>query len=294
MREKNSAHPYINLWFGNFFEPAFSSEEFRTEGIDRIRDMGFNSILLDSKAWQDFFDRYAGQEATQYVAAQEHMISEIQKSGLSHCFLAIYLNGDNLYPNIRYSPPVFGEEPTAPSGEPGKWYKYWSERAQASMTEHVKELYALYGKNATRVSVNGTEDRLPLCSMWDPIVAFSFDKEGISRYQTWLEERYGSIEAFNQAYGLSAESFSAITPEEYWYDENGAHASLPPLHGQSALEGRRVDPVFPLHAGKAARSGSRTLYQPCTLPMGHVLQCLLPAPFPQGARRAVGYLPERH
>ena len=90
------------------------------------------------------------------------------------------------------------------------------------MTEHVKELYALYGKNATRVSVNGTEDRLPLCSMWDPIVAFSFDKEGISRYQTWLEERYGSIEAFNQAYGLSAESFSAITPEEYWYDENGA------------------------------------------------------------------------
>ena len=222
MREKNSGNPYINLWFGNFFEPAFSSEEFRTEGIDRIRDMGFNSILLDSKAWQDFFDRYAGQEATQYVAAQEHMISEIQKSGLSHCFLAIYLKGDNLYPNIRYSPPVFGEETTAPSGEPGKWYKYWSERAQASMTEHVKELYALYGKNATRVSVNGTEDRLPLCSMWDPIVAFSFDKEGISRYQTWLEERYGSIEAFNQAYGLSAESFSAITPEEYWYDENGA------------------------------------------------------------------------
>ena len=146
MREKNSGNPYINLWFGNFFEPAFSSEEFRTEGIDRIRDMGFNSILLDSKAWQDFFDRYAGQEATQYVAAQEHMISEIQKSGLSHCFLAIYLNGDNLYPNIRYSPPVFGEETTAPSGEPGKWYKYWSERAQASMTEHVKELYALYGK----------------------------------------------------------------------------------------------------------------------------------------------------
>ena len=60
------------------------------------------------------------------MAAQEHMISEIQKSGLSHCFLAIYLNGDNLYPNIRYSPPVFGEETTAPSGEPGKWYKYLS------------------------------------------------------------------------------------------------------------------------------------------------------------------------
>ena len=261
MREKNSGNPYINLWFGNFFEPAFSSEEFRTEGIDRIRDMGFNSILLDSKAWQDFFDRYAGQEATQYVAAQEHMISEIQKSGLSHCFLAIYLNGDNLYPNIRYSPPVFGEETTAPSGEPGKWYKYWSERAQASMTEHVKELYALYGKNATRVSVNGTEDRLPLCSMWDPIVAFSFDKEGISRYQTWLEERYGSIEAFNQAYGLSAESFSAITctlltPHSIpaLYSPNGACSS--------------TSPPSPVSAGSPAGCGipAREALTPTVLP----------------------------
>lgn len=41
---------------------------------------------------------------------QEYMGQSALKHGLTYNFLVLYLNGDNLYPHIRFSPPVFGEE----------------------------------------------------------------------------------------------------------------------------------------------------------------------------------------
>lgn len=70
-------------------------------------------------------------------------------------------------------------------------------------------------------------ERKPICSMWDPIVAPSFDEEGRQRYLCWLEKRYGGeIAAFNAACDTNAESFEALTPCEYWFacrypDDNG-------------------------------------------------------------------------
>ena len=59
---------------------------------------------------------------------------------------------------------------------------------------------------------------MPICSMWDPIVAPSFDKEGRKRYLDWLEKRYnGSITKLNEAYELQVKSFDALKPEEYWF-----------------------------------------------------------------------------
>ena len=134
------SEPLMTLWFGNFYRPAYDDRAFVDQAMDSIRRMGFNAVLLDSKAWADFQARYAGEEASPYVAQQEDMMDAAARAGLCHLFLSLYLNGDNLYPNIRFSPPVYGESVTRPEGSDGRWYKYWSDRARDAQTAHVQHV----------------------------------------------------------------------------------------------------------------------------------------------------------
>lgn len=213
---KHISEPLMTLWFGNFYRPAYDDRAFVDEAMERIRRMGFNTVLLDSKAWEDFRDRYAGGEASQYVAQQEYMMHSAANAGLSHMFLSLYLNGDNLYPNIRFSPPIHGESVTLPDGTDGRWYKYWSEKARASQQAHVKGLMRLYRAGHAQITVDA-HPRLPMCSMWDPIAAPSFDAEGQNHYRSWLRQRYGTIAAFNAAYEADHADFATLQPDDYWF-----------------------------------------------------------------------------
>ena len=216
--EQKEKKPYISVWFGNFYRPAYDDREFVKEAVSLIKEWGFNSVRLDSKDWEDFRERFAGGEPSEFVAMQEFIQQELKRQGLSHEFLALYLNGDNLYPNIRFSPPVYGESVTKLNGEDGKWYRYWSDKAKACMTEHVRELLENYGDNHTLIELEGSVKK-PLCSMWDPIVAPSFDEEGRSRYLNWLSEHYDhDIRKLNQAYQTDADSFLTLKPEDYWFE----------------------------------------------------------------------------
>lgn len=134
------SEPLMTLWFGNFYRPTYDDRAFVDQAMDSIRRMGFNAVLLDSKAWADFQARYAGEEASPCVAQQEDMMNAAVRAGLCHLFLSLYLNGDNLYPNIRFSPPVYGESVTRPDGSDGRWYKYWSDRARNAQTAHVQHV----------------------------------------------------------------------------------------------------------------------------------------------------------
>lgn len=217
MIDKRTGEPYINIWFGNFYRPAYDDKQFVKESIALLKDMGFNSVLLDTKAWEDFKERCEGGEASQYVSMQEYMQQELQDLGMSHEFLALYLNGDNLYPNIRFSPPIYGESVTDQNGEDGKWYRYWSDKAKSSMEDHVARIMKTYGENQVTL-IQGSRERKPICSMWEPIVAPSFDQEGKERYLSWLSKEYqGSIKLFNKAYGVSKESFASLEKEDYWF-----------------------------------------------------------------------------
>ncbi|MFT3788670.1 MAG: hypothetical protein QM770_21275 [Tepidisphaeraceae bacterium] len=167
----------ISIWFGNFFEPFYSSREAVQKGIADVAALGFDSINLDSKAWADFFARYRGEPASQYVATQEFMIEEAARLGLDYTMLALYLCGDNLYPNIRDVPPVRGEESIRPDGTPMGTYKYWSPVAQATMVEHVRGLLKLYGAGMRRTPT-GT---IVMQTMFEPIPKPSFDDEGRQR-----------------------------------------------------------------------------------------------------------------
>ena len=65
MSKQSKSHPFISIWFGNFFEPFYSDFEATRQGIADCTALGFNSINLDSKAWEDFFERYRGGKPSQ-------------------------------------------------------------------------------------------------------------------------------------------------------------------------------------------------------------------------------------
>ncbi len=216
MTDKKTGKPFINVWFGNFYRPAYDDKAFVDKAIAQLADMGFNGIQLDSKAWEDFRERFRGGKASKYVEQQEYMMDICRKNGISHNFLALYLCADNLYPNIRFSPPIFGESVTNPDGTDGRWYKYWSDKAKNSMIEHVKGLFANYSDGISVAECNGREV-MPTCTMWDPIIAPSFDDEGRNRYISWLKSNYNSIEALNKAYKSNYTSFDDLQKEDYWF-----------------------------------------------------------------------------
>lgn len=216
MLRLSNGEPILNLWFGNFYRPAFDDREYIDQSMKLIHDLGFNCVELDSKAWEDFEERYCGKEASQYVEMQEYMMESAQSNGLEYSFLALYLNGDNLYPHIRFSPPVRGESVIQPDGSDGKWYRYWSGKAKDSMVRHISGLLGLYGDHMLR-AYEGNEEVAPICSMWDPIVAPSFDREGKKRYLGWLEEQYGTIDSLNDVYGTSFKAFEELEKEDYWF-----------------------------------------------------------------------------
>lgn len=216
MIDKRTNEPLVNIWFGNFYRPAFDDKKFVKENITKLKEMGFNAIQLDSKAWEDFRERMNGGEASDYVEQQEYMMQVCRENGISYNFLALYLCADNLYPNIRFSPPIFGESVTNADGSDGRWYKYWSDMAKSDMTLHTAGLFRLYGDGVTRTEINGREV-MPTCTMWDPIIAPSFDQEGIARYISWLKSEYGSIDKFNSAYGTDFAEFTELCPKDYWF-----------------------------------------------------------------------------
>ena len=219
---------FINLWFGNFYEPAYSDKSFIRQAMTHIRSLGFDHIQLDSKAWEDFAARFRGEDPSPYVAMQEFMMEEAVRAGLSWNFLALYLNGDNLFPHIRFSPPIYGESITDSAGEDGCWYKYWSHLAQQAMADHVRGLTDLYIRPSDRTGdikaegpsiIQTTEGpKFPLCSMWDPIAAPSFDKEGIDHYRKWILKRWGSVEKINIRYALALKDIQELEPGDYWFD----------------------------------------------------------------------------
>ena len=213
MNETTTADkPMLSIWFGNFFEPFYSDHEAMREGIADIAELGFTTINPDSKPWEDFFARYRGEPASPYVEMQEFMLAEAARHGLDLNFLALYLCGDNLYPNIRDVPPVRGEEAVLHNGGPMGTYNYRSPKAQASMVEHIDGLLKLYGAGMRRRA-----GRIVMQTMFDPIPKPSFDEEGKAHYRQWLAVRYEcDIEKLNECYGLNAESFELLEPAEYW------------------------------------------------------------------------------
>ena len=140
-------------------------------------------------------------------------MAEMAKHGLDYTASRFTCAATIFTQTFANVPPVRGEEPMRPNGQPMGTYKYWSPKAQATMVEHVKGLLKLYGQGM-RCSVDG---KIIMQTMFEPIPKPSFDAEGKQKYLAWLENRYGgNIAKLNKRYGLKAKSFAKLKPSEYW------------------------------------------------------------------------------
>lgn len=210
-------------WFGNFFEPYFSSEQASREGIEDLRKLGINSIVLDSKLWSDFTRYFRTGEQSQYVKMQNFITSCCRDNDIGVSFLALFAIGDNLYPEIYDHPPEFVEQPVDFWGKPFRGYRHWSKKQTAEHVRHCLELYKFIARDAAARAVDETgRERLPFYFYHSPIFAPSFDADGRAHYLAWLKTQY-TVAELNTRYGTSFTSVDALSASDYWV--NPDHAS---------------------------------------------------------------------
>jgi hypothetical protein len=220
--------PAFMAWFGNFFEPYFSSEEAVVEGLEDLRRLGFNSIVLDSKLWSDFTRYFRTGGESPYVRMQNFITRQAAERGLGVSFLALFAIGDNLYPEIYDHPPEFVEQPVDFWGQPFRGYRHWAGAQTDEHIRHCLDLYRHIAKDAAARAVDEAgNERLPFYFYHSPIFAPSFDADGRSTYLNWLKGLY-SLEELNARYETAFASFDDLSPEDYW--TNPAHASEQARH----------------------------------------------------------------
>ncbi len=208
--------PVFAAWFGNFFEPYFSDKQMVSDGIAELHALGFNSVALDSKLWSDFTRFFETGEASPYVAMQQFIIEECKKHGMGVSFLALFANGDNLWPTIYDNPPEYVEQPVDYEGNAYRGYRHWSEKQLDAHVAHSLNLYRkLAGAQAATATDETGAERLPFYFYHSPIFAPCFDEDGIAHYKAWLKGQY-TVEEVNARYGTSFASIDDMTPPDYW------------------------------------------------------------------------------
>jgi len=208
--------PAYMAWFGNFFEPYFSSKAAVDDGLKDLRALGMNSVVLDSKLWSDFTRYFRTGEASQYVKMQKYISGKCREEGLGVSFLALFAIGDNLYPEIYDYPPEFVEQPVDFWGKPYRGYRHWSQPQMEEHVRHCLQLYEFIAGDAAAKTVDSQErERLPFYFYHSPIFAPCFDADGRKVYLDWLADEY-SLEEINARYGTSFSAFDEMRGADYW------------------------------------------------------------------------------
>lgn len=208
--------PVFVAWLGNFFEPYFSDKSAVQRGLADLRELGMNSIVLDSKLWSDFTTYFRGGPESQYVGMQNYIREVARENGLGVSFLALFAIGDNLYPEIYEHPPEYVEQPVDYWGKVFRGYRHWSEAQLAEHVRHVLDLYKHIARDAAATAADDAgNERLPFYFYHSPIFAPSFDEEGRQFYLGWLRERY-TLTELNARYGTDFASIDSLDPTEYW------------------------------------------------------------------------------
>ena len=209
--------PHFSLWFGNFFEPYYHDRKLVSEGMKEIADMGFNSIILDSKLWEDFTEYFNTGKESDYVAMQRYMIEECAKCGMGVNFLTLFYNGDNLYPHIRDSKPDSINPVVDREGKPVRGYRHWDDSQTGKMVEHTVNLYEKLAKSAAAKAVDGNGKAKTPCYFYhSPVLMPSFDKDGRDVYLKWLKRKYSDISELNCQYGTDFAGFDDVDMPAVW------------------------------------------------------------------------------
>lgn len=215
--------PIFACWFGNFYEPYFSDIKKCKEGINELKELGFNNVILDSKLWSDFSAFFRGEPPSKYVSMQIEIINACRQHRLGVTFLALYCYGDNLYPDVYDNPPEYVDQPVDLYGNKYRGYRHWSTAQQGRQIRHCLDLYNKLAKDTAAIaSDENGRDRLPFYFYHDPIFSPTFDTDGINHYLDWLVNKY-SPRLLSERYGLDITDIRQMTPDQYWlYPEKAA------------------------------------------------------------------------
>lgn len=209
--------PHFSMWFGNFFEPYYSDRKLVEKGIEEIRDMGFNSVILDSKLWKDFTEYFETGKQSEYVAMQKYMIECCKKYGIGVNYLALFYNGDNLYPHIRDSAPDIISPVIDRGGKVFRGLKHWDKKQTEALAVHTANLYNIFSEGAyAKAEDENGEKRIPCYFYHSPALMPSFDEDGRKVYFDWLAGRYKTVSDLNSVYGTDYESFDDIAMQDIW------------------------------------------------------------------------------
>jgi len=210
--------PLLAVYFHNAWEPFRSNKEVVKNGVNDVKKLGFNTIILESKPWQDYFMKYKTNFTSDYIAMQEYIRDCAQKKGLCISCFSVWHYGDNMVEmGLRKYPINYGETITWPIKRTGLplIYKYWSPKTQKIMVEHHLGLTKVFKPDFCLIA-HKSKKKFFLITIGDPIVYPSFDKDGINRYKKWLVARYRNISALNKAYQTRYSNFGEIKPKDYW------------------------------------------------------------------------------
>lgn len=209
--------PHFSMWFGNFFEPYFSDRGLVEKGIKEIKEMGFNSIILDSKLWKDFTEYFNTGKQSEYVAMQKYMIECCKKYGIGVNYLSLFYNGDNLYPHIRDSAPDIISPIIDRNGNLFRGLKHWDSKQTEALAVHTANLYNIFSEGAYAKAENENgEKKIPCYFYHSPALMPSFDQDGRRVYFNWLTKKYADISELNEAYGTTYKSFDEIIMQDIW------------------------------------------------------------------------------
>ncbi len=213
---QNTESPHFACWFGNFYEPYFSNRDACEKGINELKKIGMNTIILDSKLWSDFTAYFKGKKPSQYVQRQIEIIEVCKQLNLKVSFLALYYIGDNLYPVVYDNPPEYIDQPVDLHGNKIPGYRHWAQKQQKKQVEHCMNLHRKLAKDTICLARNeNQQQKIPFYFYHDPVFTPSFDADGIDHYLKWLENQY-TVEQINRRYKINANSIDELTPEQYW------------------------------------------------------------------------------
>ncbi|HEY3376403.1 MAG TPA: hypothetical protein VGL77_02825 [Armatimonadota bacterium] len=211
--------PNLIMHLHLLWEPWKSDPAAVEAAVKDIKSLGFNTVNMEAKPWEDFFRYYADGTENDYVQSVKRVISSCQAHGMQHAWMGFWVFGENLDKNgITDMHVRMGEVCQTPPGSEDDYddrqYKLWSPNMLDTLVAHHRGLTQCFPDNTMNLRADRPSRLVQGCEL---APRPSFDADGIARYQRWLQAHYqGNIAEFNARYGTAYTDFMAIAPDDYW------------------------------------------------------------------------------
>jgi hypothetical protein len=246
-------------FFGHWWEPWKSDDEAIRRDLKRLREMGFNTLLVDHEfsqmldgnwKWLDREHRLAKECGFTLVPWLE-----------AHCGRDIAVGDRRQVASKRFGVPEVPLTVTQ-DGQPGaalitaEAFKQYLSAYAAAYLERYRDDGALL-----RVMKDGKPR--PVISLSVEMDFTAFDPETNEGFRKWLREKYGAdVSALNAAWGTKFESFEQVDPQDKSiFDYSNLEQNVPPaVQDHAAFRAQVCNDVFADVKARVAEKYPDTLF----------------------------------